>query len=406
MKKLNKFFAVLVALAMMATLCVSMAFAEPAEKSVDIEKASLTKVFDVPTGVATPAAKFYFTFNPTSQPSSSTITAKTEVIPFDANTTGGKQTKILSLGSFIGFTDGKDIKITQPGEYVFNVSETQGEESGLAEAPAEGTTSYYVKDTNDKTTENVKFETKSYTLRLYVINDGGTLKFSAITVEDPAKEGETADAKKVKPDDQDPTVTNPTEKVGSEFKFTNTYTKTISDDEANGGAFNLEKDVTNAGDTAKKYPFEVTVTIDDATLNEGAYTLTATDGTKFEFTTTKLADTKTVNLAKGEKLVFTTFPAGAKVKIQETLDDTVVQKGSKYTATASGAIAGSVKNTALETAPINEKNNIKVTNDLANSEIEPEGILISNLPYIALALVAIGGLVAYVVVRRRQDDEA
>ena len=34
------------------------------------------------------------------------------------------------------------------------------------------------------------------------------------------------------------------------------------------------------------------------------------------------------------------------------------------------------------------------------------GILISNLPYIALALVAIGGLVAYVVVRRRNADEA
>ena len=31
MKKLNKFFAVLVALAMMATLCVSMAFAEEAK---------------------------------------------------------------------------------------------------------------------------------------------------------------------------------------------------------------------------------------------------------------------------------------------------------------------------------------------------------------------------------------
>ena len=49
---------------------------------------------------------------------------------------------------------------------------------------------------------------------------------------------------------------------------------------------------------------------------------------------------------------------------------------------------------------------IAYTNDY-NADLDtPTGILINNLPYIALALVAIGGLVAYVVVRRRQDDEA
>ena len=35
-----------------------------------------------------------------------------------------------------------------------------------------------------------------------------------------------------------------------------------------------------------------------------------------------------------------------------------------------------------------------------------EGVLMANLPYIVLALVAIGGMVAYVVVRRRNADEA
>ena len=46
MKKLNKFFAVLVALAMMATLCVSMAFAEDTEPGKDLTPSEQQKSAD------------------------------------------------------------------------------------------------------------------------------------------------------------------------------------------------------------------------------------------------------------------------------------------------------------------------------------------------------------------------
>ena len=58
----------------------------------------------------------------------------------------------------------------------------------------------------------------------------------------------------------------------------------------------------------------------------------------------------------------------------------------------------------------NNKNAVEWTNentkDAGDNDPGTTGILVSNLPYIALALVAIGGLVAYVVVRRKADDEA
>ena len=396
MKKLNKFFAVLVALAMMATLCVTMAFAEPAAKSTDISKSVLTKVFDVPDGVTAPEATFQFTFtadagNPSGPAANAPVT---ESITLATGT--GTQTKNLALDSFIGLNDtSKAINITQPGEYKFTVDE--------------------VDDTYTlKTGEKVTYDQNTYVLRLYVINDNGTLKFSAITVEDNSSEAATTDAKKVDPEDKTPEGKDPTKQdecVGSEFKFTNYYTKNIEDTEANGGAFNLEKDVTNSGNTTVKYPFTVTIAVDKQTVTdyatEGTYTITSTSGKTWTFTATKLEDTRTdIELAKGEKLIFTKFPAGAIVTVNEKLDDTVVQNGSKYTATAAGLATGDVKNKDASTAAINAKGQIKVTNDLANSEITPEGILISNLPYIALALVAIGGLVAYVVVRRRNADEA
>ena len=411
MKKLNKFFAILVALAMMATLCVSMAFAAPAAQSTDLSKSAITKVLDVPDGVASPAGKMNFTVTPTSQPATAGLTAKTESITFAAGT--GTQTKVLSLADFIGLNNAqKDFNITQPGEYVFTVAEDSFDVAGVATAPAEG--AYYLQDSDSLSTESLKKDTKTYTLRIYVINGDNGLEIKAITVvdasvtEDDQQEGSEVDAAKVNPEDTDPNVTDPEDKVGSAFKFTNVYTKTVTDTEANGGAFNVEKEVTKSGDTAFQFPIDVTITIDEATLVDGAYTLTA-GGKTWSFTTGNLTAKQTVNLANGEKAIFTTFPAGAVVKVEENVAGTTVQNAAEYTGSASGLATGTYAKAGkldVSTAAFQTKGQVKVTNELDDKDITPEGILISNLPYIALALVAIGGLVAYVVIRRRNADEA
>ena len=47
----------------------------------------------------------------------------------------------------------------------------------------------------------------------------------------------------------------------------------------------------------------------------------------------------------------------------------------------------------------------EVTN-ISDEDSTLEGVLDNSIPYIVLALVAIGGMAAYVIVRRRNADEA
>ena len=107
----------------------------------------------------------------------------------------------------------------------------------------------------------------------------------------------------------------------------------------------------------------------------------------------------TVNLKTNERLVFTDLDVGTVINVKEA-DYSADFNASATLNGASAAIADGVDATASEAG-----NKLYVTNESKN-DTTPEGILISNLPYIALALVAIGGLVAYVVVRRRNADEA
>ena len=56
---------------------------------------------------------------------------------------------------------------------------------------------------------------------------------------------------------------------------------------------------------------------------------------------------------------------------------------------------------------INDKSNAKAFTNKYDETKDPEtGLSIANLPFIVLALVAVGGLVAYVVVRRKSEDNA
>ena len=407
---MKKLISILVAFAMMATLGIAMAFAAPdaEDVSTSLANSKISKTFDVPAGVPTPEAKFGFVVTPVSAPSSVTLTEKTEYITFDGTTTGS-QTATKALSSFISLPDSTaDFHLSQPGEYVFTVTEETFTAAGVTTAPATG--AYYLQDTDTLSTENVAKDGKTYKLRIYVANSTDAQNpghyVKAITLIDTTKDvADTAtDAEKAARD---------AAKVSPEtgFTFTNVYTKKITEttDTVNG-AFNVGKTVTGSGDTAYAYPIDVTITIDDATLENGAYTLTGSKSGAWNFDEDTLTLKKTVNLANGEKDVFMTFPAGATVKVEEQTGTMAnLQYADKYDGKVDGLVtgnyAGGAKMTSTE-AVYTAKSAAAVTNNLKDSEITPTGILISNLPYIALALVAIGGLVAYVVVRRRQSDEA
>ena len=127
------------------------------------------------------------------------------------------------------------------------------------------------------------------------------------------------------------------------------------------------------------------------------YVITDKDGNQKSTGTLDATTTSVANLAlaHNESIYFTSIPVGSKVTATET--DPRAEANGSYTKTYSVDVNG-------ETLKADSHLNTTVTNKYKT--VEDTGVLVSNLPYIVLALVAIGGMVAYVVVRRRNTDEA
>ena len=459
MKKLNKFFAVLVALAMMATLCVSMAFAEDAE-TYDPADAKIVKYLKIPEGVTIPDDTFTFTFN---QVATDTVTATDlakneykalaianvtfsakDMIPSASTNDDGSLVYAYDLG------DLADMDWPKAGEYKYTVKELLPSKTAR-EGEDEAT---------QKSNGTYAANTQEYTLRVYVTNQevldeneeptGETEPaVSGITVQNETQENDP----KVNPTIPDPSddgdeddendPSNITDANVTGFTFVNTYTQ--ADEEkptGNGdyGAFYAQKNTSGTyGDKTQAFPITITVTFDDYN-GDKALDLKNADGETIaeleEVSTNVWA--QTVNLKDGEIAYFENLPDGASVSVVEDLttdpgsaitnaafyqqtsasvtaggtaaSGTVVDKdGNTYTATKSKDVFALTKITAAAVvyndANADKANNVNINNE---SKYDPgaTGILLSNLPYIVLALVAIGGMVAYVVIRRRQSDEA
>jgi len=405
MKKLNKIFAVLVALAMMATLCVSMAFAT--NETTNGDDALLVKYLDVANGVTAPTKEY--TFNWVANASGTISQADADAVkptnvkltPATAtNFNGDENTVAAKVAVADLFKNGEKYKFTKPGEYIYTVSEVIPDTA----------VNYIVKDGNETWT----YDPATYTVRIYVDKD---LNITQITVQDNSKTaGDKEDATK------DPTVVNQetqTEDYRAQgLTFENKYTKTLVDEESEDGVLAVEKLVTGTyGDKTQKFPFTIVLTAptaEDATAAiEYKVAGVAQDATAFA------NGTKTISgeIANGEKIVFTKLPAGTTYTVTETLkieDAEAFANAGKYTPSVTGATAASTPAKGANLSTVAQDvddaqdaaNKVTYTNAFDDSSVTPTGILINNLPYIVLALVAIGGLVAYVVVRRRQADEA
>lgn len=385
MKKLNKFFAVLVALAMMATLCVSMAFAENTTPyATGPEAAKLTKYLQAGEGVDLPAATYSFHFAPDSS-NPATVAAFDTELTFAASDkdANGDYIKTKTFAEiFTGKTFGA------AGEYKFTVTENDP--------------TYPSKTDNETLTK----DNASYIVHLYVVNDGNGTKIDKVTVEE--------NGTKVDPNPENPPATAD-EGKDKGFSFTNTYTKKLVDnnDEDNNGLINLSKAVDgNYADKTFEFPFELTYTLPQTSPNAAVKYKVLKDGATEKTAEEQTAENGkiTVELGHGEKLIITEAPQGLKWSAKEKLNSVTVaqlQNATEYQAAVNGG-EKAAKHADLATAEtaLSTTGDAAFVNYLSNDDVTPEGILISNLPYIALALVAIGGLVAYVVVRRRNADEA
>ena len=377
---MKKLISILVAFAMMASLAVCMAFAEG--ENYAAKTFTLTKELQMPTGTKTPAKTFNYLIEPVQgETAANTPAATTTAISFTSEET--PTTKSLTAAQVFGGT-------YAPGKYVYTIKEV--------DASADNTDE-----------QTFTFDKTQYKVNIYV--DANNNKTYTLY----EREGEDGTWSKT-----------PAEGTGDntavDAEFENTYVKTTKvtpngdkDDPSNDSAgYSFEKFIENdAGGlyTDKNWTFTVTFDIPELSKKDGYNYEIWTVGTPGENGTatkvsgpTKLTSGQTITLKAGQRAVFTDLDVGAKVNVKEADTDNITEGATLKVGTAAPAEYAIL--TGADTS-INEGvgNYLKVTNT-STQNTQPEGILISNLPYIVLALVAIGGLVAYVVVRRRNADEA
>ena len=381
--KLKKFFAGIVAAAMMLTVGATAAFAD--EPATDTTTGSYTasnpntdlgimKNYKVEKGTA---PKEDFTFSVTyvsdkSKPYTSTYTyTGTKTVKFEENMTAKDVAYTGSLGIKIS-----DFSLPEgPGKYCFEIKETSNGTPGVT---YDNSTRYLV----ITVANNDNLNGYVYYAQLYDSNYS-----PATSIKDKA------------------TGT----KVPGDNAFTNTYT-------ANNVV--ISKDIKGGlGDLAAKFNFKVKLTVAD-TKNANQYVgakIVHSDDTAVTVGTVWSISAKDsedgwydVKLGRADQLELENLPEGVIVTVKET-------DGNEYTVEQNPSDINS-KNANASYAKIGTMNNSVVTATVgtANGSIgfintkegTPDmGVVLDNAPYIAmLAIVAIGG-VALMLNKRRRDEE-
>lgn len=381
--KLKKFFAGVLAAAMMLTVGATAAFAD--EPATDTTTGSYTasnpntdlgimKNYKVEKGTA---PKEDFTFSVTyvsdkSKPYTSTYTyTGTKTVKFEENMTAKDVAYTGSLGIKIS-----DFSLPEgPGKYCFEIKETSNGTPGVT---YDNSTLYLV----ITVANNDNLNGYVYYAQLYDSN------YSPAT----SIKGQATGTK-----------------VDGANAFTNTYT-------ANNVV--ISKDIKGGlGDLAAKFNFKVKLTVAD-TKNANQYVgakvvhsddTAVTVGTVWSISAKDSEDGwYDVKLGRNDQLELENLPEGVIVTVKET-------DGNEYTVEQNTSDINS-KNANTSYAKIGTMNNSIVTATVGavngsigfvnTKEGTPDmGVVLDNAPYIAmLAIVAIGG-VALMLNKRRRDEE-
>lgn len=376
--KLKKFFAGVLAAAMMLTVGATAAFATAPEYTTTPDNVDLgiMKNYKVEKGTA---PKEDFTFSVTyvpvkSKPYTSTYTyTGTKTVKFEENMTAKDVAYTGSLGIKIS-----DFSLPEgPGKYCFEIKETSNGTPGVT---YDNSTRYLV----ITVANNDNLNGYVYYAQLYDSN------YSPAT----SIKGQATGTK-----------------VDGANAFTNTYT-------ANNVV--ISKDIKGGlGDLAAKFNFKVKLTVAD-TKNANQYVgakvvysddTAVTVGTVWSISAKDSEDGwYDVKLGRNDQLELENLPEGVIVTVKETDGNeyTVSQNpsdiSSKNANTSYAKIGTFTENTATVNATVGAVNgSIGFVN---TKEGTPDmGVVLDNAPYIAmLAIVAIGG-VALMLNKRRRDEE-
>ena len=386
--KLKKFFAGVVAAAMMLTVGATAALAtagtdeaatRPATPIPATVSLGIKKNYKVLKGTS-PAVDFSFTAAykaDKSQPygNSYTFTDKTYPVHFDsaAATNAEQAVSAKDLGIKI-----EDFNLPAgPGKYVFEISENIPEDS-------------------EKVLGVEYDKTKRY-LSITVANDAA---MSGNFVYYAQLYSEYADGATLGAVDK---------KVAGDNAFTNTYGKTQDGSDLVHNVVINKQIAGNFSDLTKSFNFTIKLSPADGKKNDyvGAKVISYDGSTKDVLNQTWSFDNSTehsISLGRNQSIELENLPEGVVVTVVET-------DGTEYVVTKSDE---AVKNGYAPIGSLNDNNTVTATVGTANGSIgfintkegTPDmGVVLDNAPYIAmLAIVAIGG-VALMLNKRRRDEE-
>ena len=369
-------------------------------KAADTQKVlKIKKVLNLPeSGVKTPAETFTFTFTKHSKNGKTDLaSAEDAIFP-----------SISSQTVTYTNADTSDGDSTKPGKQVVKLT---GDALAGKTFPDAGQYTYTVKETAGSTTD-MHYSGASYLVSVFTkTTPTGTIVVDSIQIKKEKNDDGTANTTGTKVE-YNPGANGDTSAAANNFVFNNDYNKKDGNNNSNG-----EEIQTNdkKGFVLKKTIVSGTPSLDERftfTLKVEKPVGSTSQATTFKYYTVNQAGVKqteqtgtygtgfSVVLKHKERVVFADVLLGSKVTTEETGD--------------AGYTQGIGANSTLNGQPVTtvaDLKNGKVIGDAGDNQIifentpqTPTGILLNNLPFIVLALMAGMGIFFFVKNRREEEE--
>ena len=360
------------------------------------KKLIIKKVLNLPTeGVRTPVETFTFKFEKHSKNGKENL----------ASTIPAINNKTVTYGA----TDINDSDTTKDGKQVVKL--TSDALSGIV-FPDAGQFTYRVTEDATVNTANMTYSKASYLVSIFTkTTSSGTIEVASIQIKKEKNDAGTVEAGGQKII-YNPGTENDPNGANNNFVFNNNYDKKGGNDNSNGAeiqgndkkGFVLEKKISDTTPNLdERFTFTIRATKpigSNSTDNTFTYYTVNSAGTKGQNNTGTYGTNFNVILKHKERVVFSNILLGSKVSAEETVDGGYTQ----------GIGTGSVLNgqnvastDALKNGMVIGDSGDNVIN-FTNTQQTPTGILLNNLPFIVLALMAGMGIFFFVKNRRKEEE--
>jgi hypothetical protein len=429
MKKIFKRAAALVCsmILVLGSITMVLAETESGESTPTYKDATahITKQLQMPELTDTPASTFYFTVTKVSLDGSTTNTEDMPdltiaTISFDAAAASDTDVVENGIKTVTGRSNLQFGEFKHAGVYVYTVVENSNDstpsnsETGetYTNSSAEYNVTVYVanKDTTAGSTD-----TKVYISDIGVSktkDDGGSAVTNGkIGINKSGQIDSTSDSNGSGNDEDNSGESGSTNGgIGDGFLFVNQYTKAIN------SPLKVELQTTgNVADRTKEFPVKITVTKTALEDEDTTYSVVVkkNDGTEKKNTTLTSGTEATINLSNGEYFEVQGLLIGSKFSVTDANTDTNYEVSVALTNNNNNTdnnitlpLESAVSTSEAETATVSGKLTQQTTLTFTNSYGQElgTGIIINNLPFLLLIVVALVGIVYFAASRKRREQ--